>query len=127
MTAFGVAVLLAPANLDTLTSISYESSVQHTMAMHSGMLQATATAFPRQVRCIRRHICYNDGLQPLFIMQAKLGKETQALQAKMEMAVYRERTPGTIKAEDSSKLAKLQAQQQTLQQALKSIEDMQQS
>ena len=60
-------------------------------------------------------------------MQGKLEKETQALQAKMEMAVYKERTPEAIKAEDASKLSKLQAQQQTLQQALKGIEDMQES
>jgi len=58
-------------------------------------------------------------------MQAKLQKETESLQAKMEMAVYKERTPEAIKAEDTSKLAKLRAQQQTLQQALKSMEDMQ--
>ena len=45
----------------------------------------------------------------------------------MEMAVYKERTPEAIKAEDASKLSKLQAQQQTLQQALKGIEDMQAS
>lgn len=58
-------------------------------------------------------------------VQAKLEKETQALQAKMEMAVYKERTPEAIKVEDSSKLSKLHAQQQTLRQALKSIENMQ--
>ena len=45
----------------------------------------------------------------------------------MEMASYKERTPEAIKAEDDSKLSKLQAQQQTLQQALKSMEDMQQA
>jgi len=59
------------------------------------------------------------------VIQAKLQKETESLQAKMEMAVYKERTPEAIKAEDTSKLAKLRAQQQTLQQALKSMEDMQ--
>ncbi len=59
------------------------------------------------------------------MIQAKLQKETESLQAKMEMAVYKERTPEAIKAEDTSKLAKLRAQQQTLQQALKSMEDMQ--
>lgn len=58
-------------------------------------------------------------------MQAKLQKERESLKAKMEMAVYKERTPEAIKAEDTSKLAKLHAQQQTLQQALKSMEDMQ--
>lgn len=58
-------------------------------------------------------------------MQAKLEKEVQALQTWVEMAVYKEKTPESIKAEDASKLAKLQAQQQTLKQALKSMEEMQ--
>ena len=59
------------------------------------------------------------------LMQAKLEKETQALQTKMEMAVYKERTPEAIQEEDASKLAKLRAQQQTLSQAIRSMEEMQ--
>ena len=59
------------------------------------------------------------------LMQVKLERELQALQANMEMAVYKERTPQAIKAEDASKLARLRAQQQALQQALRSMEDMQ--
>ena len=57
--------------------------------------------------------------------QGKLEKEIQSFKAKMEMASYKERTPEAIKAEDLSKLSKLQAQQQTLQQALRSMQDMQ--
>ena len=88
--------------------------------------QPRLPAFPgHALRCLPLQIHYNHGLQILLLVQAKLEKETQALQCKMEMAVYKERTPEAIKAEDSSKLAKLQSQRQTLQQALKSIEEMQ--
>ncbi len=59
------------------------------------------------------------------VMQAKLERELRALQANMEMAVYRERTPEAIKAEDASKLARLHAQQEALHSALLSMEDMQ--
>ena len=87
--------------------------------------QPKRPAFPRHaLRCLPLQVHYSHGVQLLLCVQAKLEKETQALQAKMEMAVYKERTPEAIKAEDSSKLTKLQAQRQTLQQALKSIEEL---
>lgn len=63
----------------------------------------------------------------VMFMQAKLEREIQSLKAKMEMAFYKDTTLEPNRTEDLGKLSKLQVRLQTLQQALKSMEDIQQA
>ena len=58
------------------------------------------------------------------LVQARLKQEKDALQGKMSMAVYKERTPDAIKAEDSRKLERLEAQLQSLSDALLGLDAM---
>ena len=57
------------------------------------------------------------------LVQAQLKQEKEALQSKMSMAVYK-RTPDAIKAEDSRKLERLDAQLQSLSDALLGLDAM---
>ena len=57
-------------------------------------------------------------------LQAKLKQEKEALKIKMSMAVYKERTPDAIKAEESRKLERLDAQLQSLSNALLGLDAM---
>ena len=58
------------------------------------------------------------------LVQARLKQEKDALQGKMCMAVYKERTPDAIKVEDGKKLEKLDAQLQALSAALLGLDAM---